>query len=55
MKCQMHIDCPNPVVAKVGLPRSKAAWVCKQGFDEWRQRAEKVREEDATKRRSRES
>jgi len=35
MKCELHENCNEPVVAKVGVPSKKAIWVCQRGFDEF--------------------
>lgn len=35
MKCEVHEDCHEPVVAKVGLPRATALWACTEGFNEF--------------------
>jgi hypothetical protein len=37
ISCQWQADCPEPVVAKIGLPTDKAIWVCLKHFNEWRE------------------
>ena len=36
LKCEVHENCNETVVAKVGLPGPHAKWVCQEGFDEYR-------------------
>lgn len=31
-------DCPEPVVAAVGVPSRRSLWVCARGFDDYEQR-----------------
>jgi hypothetical protein len=38
--CEVHSECTEPVVAKIGLPSAKALWVCLRGFHEFRAKKE---------------
>jgi hypothetical protein len=35
MQCEVHVDCHEPVVAKVGLLGRDAKWACQEGFQEF--------------------
>lgn len=38
MKCEVHPDCSDEAVARVGVPSPHAVWVCRRGFDEFERR-----------------
>lgn len=41
IKCEVHKDCPDEVVAQVNLPGPHGTWVCERGFNEWQEQKEK--------------
>lgn len=45
LKCQVHPDCTEEVVAKIGLPSRNALWACKRGFDEWQAKTKPDKED----------